>query len=141
MTTPTHHASVVALRHMGAWRGVLIRGRSGSGKSDLALRLMDQGARLIADDRVHLWASNGCLYARAPATISGMIEVRGLGIVATSPLDMCRIRLIVDLIDTAPERMPEAEFTSLADIQLPRLEINPRPMSASTVVARAIEAL
>ena len=141
MTTPTHHASVVALRYMGAWRGVLIRGQSGSGKSDLALRLMDKGARLIADDRVHLWSSDGYLYARAPVTISGMIEVRGLGIVKTAPLDMCRIRLVVDLIDTTPERMPEADFISLADVQLPRLEINPRPTSASTVVARAIEAL
>ncbi|MEG1030073.1 MAG: serine kinase, partial [Brevundimonas sp.] len=76
------HATAVACRTAAGWRGVLIQGPSGVGKSDLALRLIGQGWRLIADDWTHLWASDGALYAATPAVIAGRIEVRGLGIVA-----------------------------------------------------------
>lgn len=138
---PTVHATAVALRRKGAWQGVLIRGASGAGKSDLALRLIDQGARLIADDRVHLWASGQTLYARPPATIAGLIEVRGLGITKVPVLDLCAVRLVVDLIDHTPERLPDPAFESLCDIRLPLHLLNPRPASAAAVVARAIEAL
>jgi HPr kinase/phosphorylase len=71
------HASCVALRG----RGVLLLGPSGSGKSDLALRLIDQGAMLVADDRTILFVRKGALHAKAPASIKGLLEIRGLGIV------------------------------------------------------------
>src|SRR5258706_4556776 len=71
------HASCVAIGP----RGVLLLGPSGSGKSDLALRLIDQGAKLVADDRTILFAAKGALHAKAPASIKGLIEIRGLCIV------------------------------------------------------------
>jgi len=77
------HASCVALGS----RAILLLGPSGVGKSDLALRLIDAGARLVADDRCELWLKKGHLFARSPASIAGMIEVRGLGIIA---LPFCR---------------------------------------------------
>ena len=61
--------------------GVLLRGPSGSGKSDLALRLIDGGARLVADDQTALAVENGVLVAHPPRSIAGRLEVRGLGIV------------------------------------------------------------
>jgi serine kinase of HPr protein (carbohydrate metabolism regulator) len=72
------HASCIAL----GGRGVLLLGPSGSGKSDLALRLIDEGAKLVADDRTILFVKDGVLQAKAPASIRGMLEIRGLGIVA-----------------------------------------------------------
>src|SRR5690606_35055818 len=72
------HATVAAVRIDDAWRGVLIQGPSGAGKSDLALRLMQVGWRLVGDDWVDVFACEGALYAAAPATIAGRMEVRGL---------------------------------------------------------------
>src|SRR3546814_14236208 len=72
----TVHATTVALDGTG----VLLRGPAGSGKSDLALRLIDQGARLVADDRTALALEGGRIIARAPETIAGRTEVRGLEI-------------------------------------------------------------
>ncbi len=139
--SPTVHATAVALRICGAWRGVLIRGASGAGKSDLALRLMDIGGRLIGDDYVHLWTSSGRLFATAPATISGLVEVRGLGIRTVTPLKIASISLVIDLIDHAPERMPQRQDINLCGVDLPLLQLDPRPASAPTLVIRALEAL
>ena len=71
------HASCVAL---GA-QGVLLLGKPGAGKSDLALRLIDEGGRLVADDRTILFTRRGGLYGKSPASIRGLMEIRGLGIV------------------------------------------------------------
>jgi len=87
-------------------RAVLITGQSGAGKSDLALRLIDRGAVLIADDCTVLRREGGDLFASAPANIAGRIEVRGIGIVASPHVDGVPVRLIVDL-DQAVERLPE----------------------------------
>jgi len=87
------HASCVAI----AGRGVLLTGKSGAGKSDLALRLIDDGARLVADDRTILFLVKGALYARAPESIKGLLEIRGIGIVACSSLPKVRIALVVRL--------------------------------------------
>lgn len=70
------HASCVAIKG----QGVLIIGPSGSGKSDLALRLIDRGARLVSDDQSIVTLENGRLLARPPQTIQGLVEVRGLGV-------------------------------------------------------------
>jgi hypothetical protein len=87
------HASCVAL----GTRGVLLLGKSGAGKSDLALRLIDEGAMLVADDRTILFTRSGALYARAPETIKGLIEIRGLGIVAFRSRATVKIALVVRL--------------------------------------------
>src|SRR5882757_5718665 len=90
------HASCVALRG----RGVLLLGPSGSGKSDLALRLIDEGATLVADDRTILFVKDDALHARAPASIRGMLEIRGLGIVALparAQVKSVKIALVVRL--------------------------------------------
>jgi HPr kinase/phosphorylase len=105
MRTVNIHASCVAI---GA-KGVLILGESGAGKSDLALRLIDDGARLVADDRTELYLARGGLYARAPKTIAGLIEARGLGVVALPCRKTVRLALAVRLTAMA-KRLPDAAF-------------------------------
>jgi len=98
------HASCAAIGRAG----VLILGESGSGKSDLLLRLMDEGARLVADDRTELYVANGRLWAHAPKNITGLMEVRGLGIVAGPFAKSVALALAVRL--GAAERMPAPAF-------------------------------
>lgn len=88
--------------------GVLILGESGQGKSDLLLRLMDEGAKLVADDRTELYAAKGRLCARPPQSIAGLIEVRGLGIVTQPFAKSTVLALTVRL--GVPERLPEPAF-------------------------------
>ena len=92
-----------------AGRGVLILGASGAGKSGLALRLIAQGARLVADDRVVLSRRGARLIARAPATLAGLIEARGVGILALPPLQEAEVALAVDLDRAAAARMPQQD--------------------------------
>jgi hypothetical protein len=87
---------------------VLILGESGTGKSDLLLGLMDEGGKLVADDRTELYAAKGRLLARAPKSIAGLIEVRGLGIVAQPFAKSAVLALAVRL--GTPERLPEPAF-------------------------------
>jgi serine kinase of HPr protein (carbohydrate metabolism regulator) len=110
---------------------VLLRGPSGSGKSDLALRLIEAGARLVADDQVSLQPRHGVLVAAAPAAIAGRMEVRGLGIVAVSHVAEARLVLVVDLVPAAAvERLPEPAEVALAGVALPRLALAPFEASA-----------
>lgn len=123
LSSETLHASCVAIDG----RAVLIEGRSGSGKSDLALRLIDRGAKLISDDYTVLTRRDGALIASAPATIAGKIEVRGIGIVAMDAVADAPVALVVQLAD-APERMPEPRAArriagmDIPEIILPALE-------------------
>jgi serine kinase of HPr protein (carbohydrate metabolism regulator) len=88
--------------------GILLRGPSGSGKSDLALRLIDEGAVLVADDQTELRRSGNTVSMSAPQTIAGQIEVRGLGIVAVRSLHEAPLRLVIDLVSLdLVERLPE----------------------------------
>jgi hypothetical protein len=96
------HASCVAL----GTRGVLLIGPSGSAKSDLALRLIDGGAKLVADDRTLLFVKGGALHAKAPASIKGLLEVRGVGIVKLPVRAGVRISLVVRL-GREGARLPE----------------------------------
>lgn len=127
------HASAVAI----AGRGVLILGASGRGKSDLALRLIDRGAVLIADDQVELAARGGRLEACAPATIHGKLEVRGVGIVDCDAV-AAPIALVVDL-DGAPERMPEPGALTLEGIAVPTVALAPFDASAPIKVELALK--
>ena len=98
------HATCVAL----AAKGVLIRGASGAGKSDLALRLIDAGAELVGDDYCQLSVADGQLVATAGPNIAGKIEVRGYGIIQLPFRKFAPVCLVVDLLPEGEiERMPE----------------------------------
>ena len=96
------HATAVAL----GGRAVLLTGPSGSGKSDLALRLIDRGWVLVGDDYVDVFKEGGALHVRARPTIAGRIEVRGVGIVDTPTLDRAPVALVADLVSES-QRMPD----------------------------------
>jgi HPr kinase/phosphorylase len=119
--------------------GVLLLGPSGSGKSDLALRLIDAGALLVADDQVQVERRAERLLGCAADALAGLIEVRGVGILkmpycAQSPID-----LAVELAPVARlARLPETLGYSLLGIELPRLRLDPRTPSAAAKVRLAL---
>ena len=136
------HGTCVALRIKAKWHAVLLRGGSGAGKSDLALRLIDEGARLVADDQTRLVKKGRSLVCRAPATLKSMIEVRGLGIV-TLPRTQCLasavLSLLVDL--SAPskiERLPEPQAETILGATVPRLALAPFEASAAAKLRLAL---
>ena len=131
------HASCVA----AAKRGVLILGPSGHGKSDLALRLIDRGAELVADDRCDVWHEDGALWCRPPAALAGRIEVRGIGIVERPWTASTRLALAVRLADRY-DRMPSAnEAEMVAGHALPALRLSAFEASAPIKVMIALERL
>lgn len=116
------HASCVS--YFG--KGILIRGKSGLGKSDLALRLiMDKGCMLIGDDRVDIFAKKGKLRAYGIKTIANMLEVRGIGLAHFPSQKSADIHLIVDLEKDSEniERLPEPETEELEGITIPKIKI------------------
>jgi hypothetical protein len=126
----TIHATAVLV---GA-RAVLIRGPAGSGKSRLALRLLQMAeadasrlARLVGDDRVHVDAVNGTLLVRPAAALAGIIEVRGLGLRRLPFEPVAAVGWVVDLAAADAGRFPEpAESAAiLSGVRLPRLAVAP----------------
>lgn len=139
------HATCVSLQG----RGVLILGPPGSGKSDLALRLIDAPgrgigpetleARLVADDQVLIRREGDRLMASAPPELKGLIEVRGLGIVRVEPEPEAAVALAVRLV-AAPliERLPERRVFTLLGIEIPEFDIDPHGVSAPARVRAAL---
>lgn len=127
---PTIHATAVAV----AGQGVLFVGPPGSGKSDLALRLIDRGAQLIADDRVHI-AADGKLHA--PAALAGLIEIRGIGIVPKPAVQGVFAALVVDLA-AEPQRLPERAVREIGGISLPAIALSAFEASAPLKVELAV---
>jgi HPr kinase/phosphorylase len=139
MTTLLVHASCVAFGD----KGVLIRGKPGSGKSDLVLRLIDAAgfglgetplrAKLVADDQVMLARAGDFVHARPPPALAGKLEIRGQGIVDIVWTENIALCLVVDLAPV-PEipRMPDAHdlTTTLLGVEVPRLVLDPAPASA-----------
>ncbi|MCF8503640.1 MAG: HPr kinase/phosphorylase [Caulobacter sp.] len=137
------HAGLVALSLGGAWRGVLIEGPSGSGKSDLALRALGEGFRLVADDRVIVWSSGGRLWGRAPDALSGLLESRGVGVLPQAAIPFCRIDLAIRC-EASPEavaRCPAGETLDLAGQTLPLRPLWPFDPAAPAKLRRSIEHL
>jgi hypothetical protein len=130
------HAGMVAALDGGRWRGVLIQGPSGCGKSDLALRMLDLGFRLVADDRTLVWACEGRLFGRAPAALAGLIEVRGLDVVAAPALAFCEVALAVRC--GPAERVPEPQWAEFAGLRVPALSLPPLEASAPAKLRRAL---
>ncbi|MCY1646292.1 HPr kinase/phosphorylase [Caulobacter sp. SL161] len=137
------HGGLIALRHQGFWRGALIEGPSGAGKSDLALRALDQGFRLVADDRVVTFAAGGRLYGRAPETLAGLIEVRGLGVVTAAAVSFAEIALIIRCVD-APgrvERLPGPRVEQIAGVDVPVFDLWPPEPAAPAKIRRMMQSL
>lgn len=131
----TLHATAV---DMGG-NAVLLRGPSGSGKSDLALRLIDAGGALVADDCVVLSRRGPEVVASAPATIAGRMEVRGLGIVRVPCAGPAPLRLVVDLVRPEEvERLPKAEETVLLGVAIPLMHLAPFEASAPAKLRLAL---
>lgn len=142
MADPPFHAGLIALYDRG-WRGVLIEGESGSGKSDLALRCLGRGFRLVADDRTLLWVSEGRLFGRAPGPIAGLIEARGLGILPAEALRFAEVRLAVRCLAPADplERLPDPASRAVLGVTLPRIAVRPLEASSPDKVIRALSLL
>ncbi len=130
------HASCVALGD----EGVLLLGLSGCGKSDLALRLIESGAKLVADDRTDLHVEQGALFASPPAALAGLLEVRHIGILRMPYLEQTRLALAVDLAPPATmlERLPAPERVTYLDINLRRLRLHPFEASAPAKIRAAL---
>ena len=139
MSDPVNiHASCVAIGN----KGVLLLGRSGAGKSDLALRLIDGGARLVADDRTLLFERNGALQAQAPAPIRGLLEIRGAGIVELPVRRQVRLALAV-VLGCEGARLPPPQFWAAPAplrMNLPQITLDARHASAPAKVRAALEA-
>lgn len=149
--TSTVHATCVAFDDAG----ILIMGPSGAGKSDLALRLIDQGGygvgsemiacSLVSDDQVVLTRKGDGLFARAPETIAGMLEVRGVGIVRPKIIRAeARIRLVVTLVDAAAvERMPDfgTQVVHILGVSVPDLRVCAKECSAPAKIRCALQGM
>ena len=115
--------------------GVLFRGPAGSGKSDLALRLIDGGARLIADDYTELSPENATLMARAPDTIRYLLEVRGVGVLKINGPLQAELGVVIDLVTADQvERLPEDESIELLGIRVPLFRLAPLEASSPAKV-------
>ena len=142
MTSPTPpaetvHTSCVAI----GGRAVLIGGASGRGKSDLALRLIDRGAALVSDDYTFVRRREGRLLASAPETITGKIEVRGVGILEFPVERDVPVALYVDL-DMDSTRLPVSrEERSVAGVAIPVVGLSALEASAPIKVEAALRQL
>ena len=136
------HAGLIAARMAGAWRGVLLHGVAGAGKSDLMLRALQAGFRLVADDRTLVWRSGRALFGRAPERLRGLIELRGVGVVSEPALPLAEIALAVRCEPRETiERMPEAAFEDIAGVRTPLLRLHALDASAPAKLGRALNRL
>ncbi|MFZ4406720.1 MAG: HPr kinase/phosphorylase [Paracraurococcus sp.] len=132
------HASSVAREG----EAVLLLGPPGSGKSDLVLRLIDRGWRLVADDQVDVVAAAGILHAAPPLALHGMLEVRGLGIFRDLAVDApAPLRLVAQLTPRAEiARLPQPEGWTEAGIALPLVRLDGFAASATAALSLALDA-
>jgi len=137
LSSETLHASTVALDG----RAVMIAGPSGSGKSDLALRLLDRGFRLVSDDQTLLRRDGARLLASAPPTIAGKLEIRGIGIVEMENVSDVPVALVVELTSDI-QRMPDDSRERLIlGIKVPLISVDAMTASAPSKVAVALDRL
>lgn len=125
--------------------GILLRGPSGSGKSDLLLRALDHGAKLVADDQVLLSKRKGQIWGSAPPSIRNRLEIRGLGLFQMKALESCQLFGLIDLLSleeshpveslkakrwpdfldslSEEERLGSSDYDLIEDILLPRMRL------------------
>jgi serine kinase of HPr protein (carbohydrate metabolism regulator) len=135
LSAETLHASTVSLNG----RAVLISGPSGSGKSDLALRLLDRGFILVSDDQTIVRKDGSRLVASAPPAIAGKLEVRGVGIVDVERIDNVPLALIVELTGEIQRLPDDSRERLILGVRVPLISVDATTASAPSKVALALD--
>ena len=131
------HASTVALEG----RAVIISGPSGSGKSDLALRLLDRGFVLVSDDRTIVRKDDGNVIASAPERIAGKLEIRGVGIVDMPTAADVAVALVVELTSDIQRLPDDSRSRNILGVAIPMISVDAMTASAPSKVALALDRL
>jgi serine kinase of HPr protein (carbohydrate metabolism regulator) len=137
LSSETVHASTVA----SDGRAVLISGPSGSGKSDLALRLLDRGFTLVSDDQTIVRRDGERLVASAPPTIKGKLEIRGIGIVEMDTIEDVPVALFVELTSEIMRLPDDRRERPVLGVNLPLVSVDAMTASAASKVALALDRL
>lgn len=135
LSAETLHASTVALDG----RAVLISGPSGSGKSDLALRMLDRDFVLVSDDQTTIRKQGEQLLASAPPTIAGKLEVRGIGMVDMKCTDNVPVALVVELTSEIQRLPDDSRQRLILGISVPMISVDAATASAPSKVALALD--
>jgi serine kinase of HPr protein (carbohydrate metabolism regulator) len=135
LSAETLHASTVATEG----RAVLITGPSGSGKSDLALRLLDRGFTLVSDDQTIVRRDGDRLVATAPSNIAGKLEIRGIGIVEMERVSDVPVALLVELTSDIQRLPDDSRERPVLGLRLPLISIDAMTASAPSKVALALD--
>ena len=135
LSAETLHASTVALDG----RAVIITGPSGSGKSDLALRMLDRGFTLVSDDQTIVKRDGDRLLATAPPTIAGKLEIRGIGIVEMEHVSDVPVALLVELTSDLQRLPDDSRERPILGARLPLITIDALTASAPSKVALALD--
>ncbi len=137
LSSETLHASTVALEG----RAVLITGPSGSGKSDLTLRLIDRGFTLVSDDQTIVRRDDGRLIASAPPNIAGKLEIRGVGIVDMDHVTDIPVALLVELTSEIQRLPDDSRERPVLGVPLPLVSVDALTASSPSKVALALDRL
>lgn len=137
LSSETIHASTVAVDG----RAVLISGPSGSGKSDLALRLLDRGFTLVSDDQTIVRRDGDRLVSSAPPTIKGKLEIRGIGIVDMETVSDVPVALYVELTSEIVRLPDDRRERPVLGVNLPLISVDAQTASAASKVALALDRL
>ena len=140
MSNNLMHATLVELDGYG----VLLTGKSAVGKSDLALRLIEnKKARLVADDVVELKKDRHSIFGRAPQNLRGLLEVRGVGVVCYPHVEEAKISLMIRLTNEATqvERMPKKQYESILGLEIPQIDLYAKENSAPDKIMVALKVL
>lgn len=133
-----HHASCVEFEG----KGIVIFGPSGSGKSDLALRLIDAGGKLVSDDYVEIVSDGDILYAHPAPNIAGMIEVRGVGLIKLAYKKSSILVLALDLVSVEKiDRLPTPKMFNENGVEIPLYAFDAFSASAIAKIRLMIRAL
>ena len=135
LSSETVHASTVSMDG----RAVLITGPSGSGKSDLALRLLDRGFALVSDDQTLVRREDDRLIASAPLNIAGKLEIRGLGIVEMDHAGDMPVALLVELTSDIARMPDDSRERPILGVSIPLVSIDAMAASAPSKVAVALD--
>lgn len=134
------HATLISCQN----NGILLIGPSGSGKSDLALRMiMENNAILVADDRVNIEVIDGCLVGSSPAETFGKIEIRNLGIFPINAKRHEKISLCIELCTDRDklERMPEDEYVDFLGVSVAKVKLYPFDCSTTYKIIAKISSI